>query len=103
MVFKQEVEEKMVELSSYQKGVLFAIPEIAPLKIGEGSQVDGLPFNYVHESRGSSGPKIQLPYNWLVTDEEEYENLEAKGKEDNFSNVGLTTSPHKRHKASSSR
>ncbi|KAL1299267.1 hypothetical protein AAHE18_18G096800 [Arachis hypogaea] len=44
----------------------------------------------VHESYNTSiGPKIQLPYNWYVTDEEERENMEAKGKEINLANIGL--------------
>ena len=40
------------------------------------------PFEYVDERCSStSGPEIQLPYNWLVTDEEENENMEAKENE----------------------
>ena len=51
---------------------------------------DDFPFEYVDESCSSiSGPKIQLPYNWLVTDEVENENIEAKEKENHLSNIGL--------------
>ncbi|KAL2327746.1 hypothetical protein Fmac_021173 [Flemingia macrophylla] len=35
------------------------------------------------------GPKIRLPYNWLVTKKDEVEIIEAKTKEINLSNVGL--------------
>lgn len=35
------------------------------------------------------GPKIQLPFNWLVSDEDEVENNEATGKENYLSNLGL--------------
>jgi hypothetical protein len=34
-------------------------------------------------------PKIQLPYNWLVSTEDDVENDEAKGKEINLFNLGL--------------
>ena len=44
----------------------------------------------VYESSSSSGPKIQLPYNWLVTEEEENENMEAKTKEYNLANMGFS-------------
>ncbi|XP_027343306.1 TMV resistance protein N-like [Abrus precatorius] len=37
----------------------------------------------------SFGPKIQLPYNWLVTEEDEIENFEAKAKENTLSIMGL--------------
>ncbi|MED6170782.1 hypothetical protein PIB30_034358 [Stylosanthes scabra] len=44
----------------------------------------------VHVSSSSrTGPKIQLPYNWYVTEEEEKENMEAKDKEINLANIGL--------------
>ncbi|WJX82169.1 hypothetical protein P8452_64959 [Trifolium repens] len=41
--------------------------------------------------RGSSNfvPKIQLPYNWFVSDEDEAERDEAKGKETDLFNLGL--------------
>jgi hypothetical protein len=43
-------------------------------------------------SRNSSfEPKIQLPYNWLVSDEDEAENDEAKGKETDLFNLNLLT------------
>nr|WIL59966.1 nodulation protein [Melilotus officinalis] len=48
-----------------------------------------LMFDYVEESFSWSGPKIQLPYNWLVTEEEEVENSQAKSKEIGLSNLGL--------------
>ncbi|MED6170774.1 hypothetical protein PIB30_034351 [Stylosanthes scabra] len=49
-----------------------------------------LVIEYVHEGQSSSSEsKIMLPYNWLVTDEEEIEKMEAKAKEDNLSNLGL--------------
>ena len=44
----------------------------------------------VYESSSSSGPKIQLPYNWFVNEEEKNENMEAKIKENNLSNMGLS-------------
>ena len=46
-------------------------------------------FDYVKKSHSDSGPKIQLPYNWYVTEEEEVENINAKAKEKNLSNAGL--------------
>ena len=46
-------------------------------------------FDYVKKSDSDSGPKIQLPYNWYVTEEEEVENINAKAKENNLSNAGL--------------
>ncbi|RDX67153.1 TMV resistance protein N, partial [Mucuna pruriens] len=45
-------------------------------------------FAHVEKSNNSFGPKIQLPYNWLVTEEDEVENSEAKAKENNLANVG---------------
>ncbi|KAL2331601.1 hypothetical protein Fmac_019182 [Flemingia macrophylla] len=38
-------------------------------------------FDYVTKSNGLCGPKIRIPYNWLVTDEEEAQNINAKAKE----------------------
>ncbi|KAG2371809.1 TMV resistance protein [Vigna angularis] len=46
-------------------------------------------FEYVEKSNSGSGPKIQLPYNWYVTEEEQVENIDAKAKENNLSNAGL--------------
>jgi hypothetical protein len=43
------------------------------------------------EESGSFNPKIQLPYNWLVSDEDKTENDEAKGKETDLYNLGLFT------------
>ena len=48
-----------------------------------------LVFDYVQETRSKFGPKIQLPYNWLVTEEEEVENSHAKSKEIDLYNLGL--------------
>ncbi|KAJ1388931.1 disease resistance protein [Sesbania bispinosa] len=48
-----------------------------------------LVFDYAEESSTNYGPKIQLPYNWLVAEEDEVENLEAKSKENGLSNLGL--------------
>lgn len=48
-----------------------------------------LVFDHVEGRSGGSGPKIQLPYNWLVTEEEEAENYEAKSKENALSNLGI--------------
>jgi hypothetical protein len=36
-------------------------------------------------------PKIQLPYNWFVSDKDEAERDEAKGKETELFNLGLLT------------
>jgi len=44
---------------------------------------------FVRESNSNLEPKLQLPYNWLVTEEEEVENIDAKAKENNLSNAGL--------------
>ena len=92
MVFMLDVVDNMEESSSYQEAGLLMEPPTASSETGEGSQVDRPPFNYVHESIGSSGPKIQLPYNWLVTEEEEEEIREGKAKENILSNVGITSS-----------
>ncbi|CAL5192330.1 unnamed protein product [Lathyrus oleraceus] len=45
----------------------------------------------VKESRSGNEfePKIQLPYNWLVSDEDEAETVQAKGKEIDLFNLGL--------------
>ncbi|XP_027343307.1 TMV resistance protein N-like [Abrus precatorius] len=76
--------------------------------------VDGFCYDYAHESSSSTGPKIQLPYNWLltedvhgsssnsesklqlpynwfVTEEEENETIEVNAKENNLSSMGLST------------
>ncbi|XP_058779838.1 disease resistance protein RUN1-like [Vicia villosa] len=55
----------------------------------EESEVHHLMFDYVEKNISRHGPKIQLPYNWLVTEEEEVENSQAKSKEINLSNLGL--------------
>ncbi|CAL5200730.1 unnamed protein product [Lathyrus oleraceus] len=46
-------------------------------------------FDYVQKTSMYSGTKIQLPYNWFVTEEEEVENSGAKSKETNLSNLGF--------------
>jgi len=46
-------------------------------------------FGYVEESISWSGPKIQLPYNWMITKEEEDENYQVKSKEIDLFNLGL--------------
>jgi len=46
----------------------------------------------VEESSSSNSniePKMQLPYNWFVSDEDEVEDDDAKGKEINLFNLGL--------------
>ena len=45
----------------------------------------------VKQSSSSIEPKIQLPYNWLVSVEECVENDTAKGKETGLFNLGLLT------------
>jgi hypothetical protein len=42
-------------------------------------------------STNSFEPKIQLPYNWFVSDKDEAEGDEAKGKETHLFNLGLST------------
>ncbi|KAL2327742.1 hypothetical protein Fmac_021169 [Flemingia macrophylla] len=46
-------------------------------------------FDDVTNDMTNPEPKIRLPYNWLVTKKDEVENIEAKTKENNLSNVGL--------------
>ncbi|XP_029144333.1 TMV resistance protein N [Arachis hypogaea] len=84
MVFKQDI-EIIQRNSQYQLEIsMFVCPSEILL------QDHGLVIEEVPESNNSSiGPKVQLPYNWYVTDEEEKENLEAKSKEINLANIGL--------------
>ena len=53
----------------------------------------GLPLEIVKvkqsKSKSSFEPKIQLPYNWLISDEDEAERDGAKGKEIDLFNLGL--------------
>ncbi|KAL2331597.1 hypothetical protein Fmac_019178 [Flemingia macrophylla] len=54
------------------------------------NDVHHIKYDYVeNNNNNNSRPKIQLPYNWLVTEEDEAENIEAKEKENNLANVGL--------------
>ncbi|KAI5412237.1 hypothetical protein KIW84_057051 [Lathyrus oleraceus] len=46
-------------------------------------------FDYVQKTSMKSETKIQLPYNWFVTEEEEVENSGAKSKEIDLSKLGL--------------
>jgi hypothetical protein len=71
------------KLSSYDNSLMFLNNEF------EESDACHLRFDHVEENISSSGPKIQLPYNWLVTEEEEVENSQAKSKEIRLSNLGL--------------
>ncbi|MCH81798.1 TIR-NBS-LRR type disease resistance protein [Trifolium medium] len=66
-----------------------------------------LHLNHVHESSSSTGPEVQIPYNWYVTEEEknskiqlrynwhvteeeEVESCEVNVKENHLSNMSLT-------------
>ncbi|KAL2331604.1 hypothetical protein Fmac_019185 [Flemingia macrophylla] len=51
--------------------------------------LEGVKFCDVAESKSSSGPKIRLPYNWLVTDEDEVEIINSKAKGKDLSYAGL--------------
>ncbi|KAI5412243.1 hypothetical protein KIW84_057054 [Lathyrus oleraceus] len=46
-------------------------------------------IDYVQKTSMKSGTKIQLPYNWLVTEQEEVEKSRAKSKDTDLSNLGL--------------
>lgn len=59
------------------------------VELAEYDRNHRLVFDHVEGRSGGSGPKIQLPYNWLVTEEEEAENYEAKSKENALSNLGI--------------
>ncbi|WJX82166.1 hypothetical protein P8452_64957 [Trifolium repens] len=53
-----------------------------------------VPVHLPLEKRSDSSsfePKIQLPYNWFVSDKDEAERDEAKGKETHLFNLGLLT------------
>ncbi|XP_058779834.1 disease resistance protein RPV1-like [Vicia villosa] len=60
-----------------------------PLEYSSDTDVPKLVFDYVQKTSTKSGTKIQLPYNWLVTEEEEAENSGVKSKEFDLSNLGL--------------
>lgn len=81
-----------LEIRQWGIRVIFKQDIVSKLLItGEGNQGDHLHFDYVREAQRwrSFWLKIQLPYNWLVTEEEEIENMEAKEKENNLSAIGL--------------
>ncbi|XP_061354687.1 disease resistance protein RPV1-like [Gastrolobium bilobum] len=69
--------------------------DVRVLKITEkrsfsfSTEQPGLVIDNVEESNNTHHPKIQLPYNWLVTEEDEEEKIEAKEKENNLSNLGF--------------
>ena len=71
---------------------LHAVPKKILEESSWGNKVS-LPLQIVKLEERSSGiePKIQLPYNWYVSDEDEVEMNQAKGKETNLSNLGLNT------------
>jgi hypothetical protein len=57
-----------------------------------------LPLQFIDNAEGSSSvndnnfeTKIQLPYNWLVSNEDSIENDRTKGKETDLFNLGLFT------------
>ncbi|XP_016169825.1 TMV resistance protein N isoform X2 [Arachis ipaensis] len=81
MVFKQDIEELKRRLKSKD------IKKHSPIFDSSRLVIE---TEYVDEDPSSSSEsKIMLPYNWLVTDEEENEKMEAKAKEDDLSNLGL--------------
>lgn len=62
---------------------------LSSLDFFKESDAHQLVLDYVQETSSMSGPKIQLPYNWLVTEREEVENSQARSKEMYLSNMGL--------------
>ncbi|KAL4293227.1 TMV resistance protein N isoform X3 [Arachis ipaensis] len=81
MVFKQDIEKLKRRLQRVDNKKQSPIFDSSRLVI-ETEYVD-------EDLSSSSESKIMLPYNWLVTDEEENEKMEAKAKEDNLSNLGF--------------
>jgi hypothetical protein len=69
------------------ESMLYFQPSFSELSMK--SDAHQLVLDYVQENSSKSGPKIQLPYNWLVTEEEEVENSQGKRKEFDLSIVGL--------------
>ncbi|XP_057435400.1 disease resistance protein RUN1-like isoform X2 [Lotus japonicus] len=55
----------------------------------QSTDLSSLIIDYVEESNRSFVPKIQLPYNWLISGEEEVKIHNTKGKEIELSNLGL--------------
>lgn len=76
-IFRQDIDD----LERMQQG------ESLPLHPND--VVHHVDFDSVEKSNNNSGPKFQLPYNWLVTKEDEVENMNTKAKETNLSNAGL--------------
>ena len=96
MVFKQDIEAMKRGLHRHSLRTQGKVPHFYHFTDEDessGPKIQLLDYRLViedvHESSSSTGPKIQLPYNWFVTDEEENENMEAKAKEMNLSNMGL--------------
>lgn len=54
-----------------------------------GTDTPQLVLDYVQETSSQSGSKIQRPYNWLITEDEEVEISQAKSIEFDLSNLGL--------------
>lgn len=77
-IFRQDIDD----LERMQQG------ESLPLHPND--VVHHVDFDSVEKSNNNSGPKFQLPYNWLVTKEDEVENMNTKAKETNLSNAGLS-------------
>ncbi|MED6152171.1 hypothetical protein PIB30_089324 [Stylosanthes scabra] len=82
MVFKQDIEELKRWLQS--KDNIKNTTGFHSFRLVVDENV-----HQVGSSSSESETKIKLPYNWLVTDEDENEKMEAKAKEDNLSNLGL--------------
>ncbi|XLR41501.1 hypothetical protein S83_026161 [Arachis hypogaea] len=80
MVFKQDIEKLKRRLQRVDNKKQSPISDSSRLVVTECVDEGG---------NSSSQSKIMLPYNWLVTDEEENEKMEAKAKEDNLSNLGF--------------
>lgn len=53
------------------------------------NEVHPVNFVFVKESNTNSGPIFQLPYNWLLTKEDEVEKNDAEVKENNLSHAGF--------------
>ncbi|XP_050883710.1 disease resistance protein RUN1 isoform X2 [Lathyrus oleraceus] len=71
------------------KNLMKSYPDSSFLEHLPDTDAPQLFFDYVQKTSIRSGTKIQLPYNWLVTEKEEVENSGAKSKETDLSNLGL--------------